>query len=146
MSDILKTITTQILLLCIFILVSGISAGLFFAGILPSSESSQLISFLSDAADSTVVSQLFTNMILLSLIALAGFSVYGFPMALIFLWSRGFSIGFCDYLQLYSIEDNSIAGFIFSFLLPQLLICTIYLLAAASSTGYALRHLHKSTR
>lgn len=146
MSDILNIITTRILLICLFILVSGISAGLFFASILPSSEASHLISYLSEATDSTVISQLFTNLTLLFLIVLAGFSVYGFPLAIILLWSRGFSVGFCDYLQLYNIEDNSIAGFIFSFLLPQLMICTIYLLAAAISTGYAMRHLHTSSR
>ena len=135
-----SAVSTRILLLCLFLLVTGLSAGMFFGGILPSSEKVQ-ISLLLQHYETQFLPSLLANALSLLLIGLAGFTVYGFPLALILLWSRGFSVGFCDCLLLSDTGSGNAAGFIFTFLLPQLLLCTVYLLATAVSTGYALQHL-----
>ena len=135
-----SAVSTRILLLCLFILVTGLSAGMFFGGILPSSEKVQISMHLQNP-EANFLPTLLTNALSLLLIGLAGFTVYGFPLALILLWSRGFSVGFCDCLLLAGTDSGDAAGFIFTFLMPQLILCTVYLLAAAISTGYALQHL-----
>ena len=145
MLDLLKTsLNTRILILCLFILITGLSAGIFFGGIVPDQEKVHLITLLQNST-AHLLPTILINLTALLLIALAGFTVYGFPLALILLWFRSFSVGFCDCLLLYSISSGSITGFIFSFMLPQLLICTVYLLAAAASTGYALQQLRPAS-
>ena len=145
MPDLLKTtLNTRSLVLCLIILVAGLSAGIFFAGIVPDQEKVYLVTLLQNSS-ARILPVLLTNTAALLLIGLAGFTVYGFPVALIFLWFRGFSVGFCDCLLLYNISSGSIAGFIFSFLLPQILLCSVYLLAVTVSTGYALQQLRPAS-
>lgn len=137
-------ISTHTLILCLIILITGLSAGIFFAGIVPNQERVHLITLLQNAT-SHMLPAILVNLTALLMIGLAGFSVYGFPLALILLWFRSFSVGLCDCLLLYSIGSDDIAGFIFSFLLPQLMLCTVYLLAAAACTGYSLFYMQSKT-
>ena len=135
-----SAISTSVLMLCLFILVTGLSAGIFFGGIMPAPEKAQMAAILQDI-DAKLLPSLIINALSLLMIGLAGFTVYGFPLALILLLYRSFSVGFCDCLLLYSAGSDNPAGFVFTFLLPQLLLCTVYMLATAVSTGYALQHL-----
>ena len=128
----------RVLLLCLFILVTGISSGIFFAGLLPPADKSALISTLANADTSPFSLRLLTNLCLLLLIGFAGFTVYGFPLALFLLFFRGFSTGFCDCLLLYNINTDGVFSFLFSFLLPQLCLCAAYWAVSAFSTSYAL--------
>ena len=141
MLDLLKTIVTiRALLICLFILLMGISSGVFFGGIIPISEKLHLSSMLQ-ISTLKPIPILLTNMAAILLISLAGFTVYGFPLALIALWFRSFSVGLCDCLLLYNHDSGSTGSFIASFLLPQMFLCTIYLFVTAASTGYALQQL-----
>ena len=141
-----KSINSQILIICLFIFITGISAGIFFGAILPGTDKTHLLSVISSHAKSPTIAALLTNLILLSLICLAGFSVYGFPLSLILMMSRGFAFGFCDYLLLYSRHPGDLPGFLFSFLLPQLILSLIYMTASAAATGYAVSKLQDSIR
>lgn len=144
MLNTLRTININCLLPCLLILIMGISSGIFSGGIIPSSEKLYLISLL-DSSTAQWFPVILINMTSLALILFAGFTIYGFPLALLILFSRCFAVGFCDCLLLYNIDSESASGFILSFLLPQLLICTAHLLAATVATGYAMHHLQNKT-
>lgn len=142
MYDILKTsLTLKTLLICLFVLIMGISAGIFFGSIIPGSEMTYMVSLLQNSTVQ-IIPNILINLAVLTLIGIAGFTIYGFPLALIILLFRSFAVGFCDYLLLYSIDSGGILNFVFSFLLPQLLLCTLYLITTTISTGYALSHLN----
>ena len=142
MQDLLRTtVTIRTLLICLFILLAGLSSGVFFGGIIPVSEKLHLASMIQ-ISTLKLLPLLLTNTAVILFIILAGFTVYGFPLALIALWFRSFSVGLCDCLLLYNQDSGSTWSFIVSFLLPQLFLCGIYLLITAASTGYALRQLH----
>lgn len=133
---------SRALLISLCCLVAGISAGIFFGEIIPSSEQMQLASIVENTTQQ-FSSTLIINLLTILLLFLAGFTVYGFPLALIILFSRGFATGFCDSLLLYKMSSSSIASFFFAFLLPQLLICTIFFFVTAISINYAFRHLRR---
>ena len=137
-------VNTNCLLLCLLILIMGISAGIFFSIIIPSSEKMYLISFLNNSAVN-FPHVLFTNIAVLLLILFAGFTIYGFPLALLMLFSRSFAVGFCDCLLLYNMDSGSIPEFVFTFLLPQLILCFIYFAASGLSISYALSRLQNKT-
>ena len=52
------------------------------------------------------------NSAVLALIILAGFTVYGFPLAPLILFLRSFAVGFCDCLLLYNMGSDNIISFI----------------------------------
>ena len=146
MLDILKTtLNSRTMPVCLFILITGISAGIFFGGMVPVSEKLHLIALMQNS-EAHFFPTVFMHIAAVVLIILAGFTVYGFPLASFILFFRSFSVGFCDCLLLYNLAPGDIPGFIFSFMLPQLLICVIYLIAFAASIRYALSHLRSSGR
>ncbi len=131
----------KLLLPCLFILVSGVSAGIFCGSILPAEEMNYFISLLRDHLTTSgphFLPSAITNLLFLLLIFLSGYSIYGFPLALLLLFIRTFSTGFCDCLLLYSIDQSGILQFIFSFLLPQLILCTVYFAVTVFSISLAL--------
>lgn len=143
MLELLKTtVNIRVLALCLFILIMGLSAGIFFGGIIPDADKIHLAGFMQKT-DAQPFPTLLINLIALMLMGLAGFTVYGSPLALLILFSRSFAVGFCDCLLLYSNDSDNIAGFIFSFLLPQLMLCAVYLAAATISVSYAWGQLQK---
>ncbi len=145
MPDFLKksisSINIRILLICLFVLVTGITAGIFFGGLLPDNDILHLIPLLENQASTSGPVNLpaaLINLAYLLLICFAGFTLYGFPLSLFLLLIRGFATGFCDCLLLYSINTGELLNFIISFLLPQLLLCTVYLIATAYAVSHAL--------
>lgn len=143
MPDILKTtLNTRSLLICLSVLITGISAGVFFGGIAPAADILNLTPLMQESK-SQFFPSLLINLSFLLLILLAGFTVYGFPLVFIILFSRSFAVGFCDCLLLYSLDPGSILSFIFSFLLPQMLLCGVYLICSVVSAGYALSQIRK---
>ena len=133
MSDILKTLLNRrILLICLFVLTSGISAGLFLSGLMPTAEKLHLASLIQ-ACSAHYLYALISNIIYISLIAVAGITLYGFPLALLLLFARAFAAGFTG---LFLIHTNNI-----TMLLSQIMLCLIFTLITTASVTYALQHL-----
>ncbi len=134
--------------LCLAIIITGISAGIFSAAIIPRGDKTMLFSLLQFhfASNSTaIIPYLLTNGLLLGIIVLACFSIYGFPLALAVLICRSFSCGFCGFILLDNIEKAGFMSFTFRFFLPNLFFLSIYLAASIAGTTYALQNLHRNT-
>ena len=136
----LPLISIKLFLLTLFTLVTGLAAGMFLGSLLPGADRMYLFSLLQ-SSNSGFLPMLVTNLMVLGLISFSGFSVYGFPMALLLLFTRAFSTGFCDSLLIYNVDNSGLLPFIFTFMLPQILLCIIYLAVTAASVSYALTHL-----
>ena len=133
MSDILKKLlNTRILIICLFVLTSGISAGLFLSGLMPAAEKLHLVSFIQECY-SHYLSALILNITYLCLISIAGITIYGFPLALLLLFTRSFSAGFAGP---FLIHTNQVPT-----LLSQILLCLIFTFITTFSVTYALQHL-----
>ena len=133
MSDILKTLLNRrILLICLFVLTSGISAGLSLSGLMPTAEKLHLASLIQTCSAHYLYA-LISNIIYISLIAVAGITLYGFPLAILLLFARAFSAGFTG---LFLIHTNNI-----TMLLSQIMLCLIFTLITTASVTYAMHHL-----
>lgn len=132
-----QPLNIRCILLLLLILIMGISAGIFFGDIIPVPEKQHFTALLQNHTPFTF-SAVLINLTFLLLIIAAGFTVYGFPLVIIIIFSHSFALGFCDCLLLYKLEPSGIPDFIFSFLFPQLILCGVYLIFSAFSISYAL--------
>lgn len=128
----------KILLLCLFILLAGMSAGSFFGSAMENQDKLYLSEFLTNHMNGPLFLTFLINVCGLLLIIFAGITVYGFPFALLLLLSRGFATGFCISLLIYTGAFLSIC--------LHILLCLCFMFAAVFSTCYALQHLHITVR
>jgi hypothetical protein len=132
-----QPLNNRCMLLLLLILIMGISTGIFFGDIIPVPDKQHFTALLQNCTPFNF-SAVLINLSFLLLIITAGFTVYGFPLVIIILFSHSFAVGFCDCLLLYKLEPSGIPDFIFSFFLPQLILCGVYFIFSAFSISYAL--------
>ena len=124
-----------------FLFSAGIFTGIFCGLLLPGKDGQILsaqLSVLFSSGTNHAMPFLILNLTLLLIIALCGFSVYGFPLSFIILFSKSIAFGLCAALYFISDPYTSAANFIFRFLLPNILVSFLLLVftAACSSYGY----------
>ncbi len=140
-----------VMMITIFFFLLGISAGVFMEGFLSPENKASIQSFLdttlfiSDLSGidlpNVFLSSLAVNLVLLFIIALAGFTVVGFPLALLILSYKGAALGFSSALFMETMGIKGI-GMVMMTLIPQnLLFIPAFLCGAATSLSLSFSML-----
>lgn len=132
---------TRLLFLCIFVFISGTSAGSFFGSALDITDKQILSKMLishTDPSAAAMIPMLLVNTAFLLLIYFSGITFYASPFALFLLFSKSFSTGFCGLLMASEINSIGIFKFLQAYLLPNFILSIVYLLAAVSAISYSL--------
>lgn len=137
----------RVLLASSFFFLTGISSGVFLEMTIGTSEKSALSEYLheylSASASEVSCSSLFfaslaNNLLLLLIIFLAGFSVFGFPIAPAVLAYKGLALGFCTGLVAETLKNKGIL-LIAATLLPQhIILIPVFIMAASAASCYGL--------
>jgi len=133
----------KILLTCFFIMLAGLSSGIFFISMLPGTDKILLAGLLQDAIKThslNILPAVIYNLMLFALIFLCGLSVYGFPLAALLFFCRAMFLGVCIPL----VSGAPFSDFM-PFLFFNLLLLLLYLAATAACVSYGLVHLRGRT-
>lgn len=133
----------KILFLCLFIMITGLSSGIFFTSMIPASDRGALSGFLQEAIashDLSIPSVIIYNLLLLALIFFCGLSVYGFPLAALLFFCRSMLPGICIPL----VTSAPAADFL-PFLLFNMILLLVYLAATAACISYGSSRIHIRT-
>lgn len=132
---------------CLFIALAGVSSGVFFKELLPDGDEL----FLAEILERTLLSEchpllpaVLVNTVIMAVIFLAGISVYGFPAASVVLFLRSFSTGLCTSIVLSCAGRLSLKTLIAGYLVPNILLLSVFLIAVYICTRYGLALLYRS--
>lgn len=137
------TINKKVLLICVFIMLAGLSSGMFFISMVPETDRLHLTELLQETITSrslNILPAIIYNLLLLGLIFFCGLSVYGFPLAALLFFCRAMFLGVCIPLA----AGAPLTAFL-PFICSNLLLMIIYLAATTACISYGSSHIHIRT-
>lgn len=145
-----------VLMTVLFFFLLGISAGVFTEAFLSPENKESIQSFLDGAlflADlsgislpDVFLSSLAVNLILLFLIALSGFTVIGFPAALLILVYKGATLGFSSALLMETMGMKGAAAVLLTLAPQNLLLIPAFLTGAMAALSFSFSVLSGRSR
>lgn len=138
------------LLITGFLFLTGLFAGVFLELTMAPEEKNNVLHYLlqylssdNSAMDypSPFAISALSNLLMLFILCLSGFTVFGFPVALLVLCYRGLGLGFSAGLLLESQQENGVVLLLTSLIPQNLFLIPAFLLGASGVLNYSLYHL-----